>query len=142
MSESGSDPTGAPTVIGIGRTNRLLDDLNVRLERLYALEVSQVPKGENLNFDVSVTDKAAQINTAYLLPDGQKWYRPWISCDIINQGPSKVFYQVNNAMGRFEYSGIPQNTIKVVDLRVPKLTSLTLYCSAGLTATVTLIFQR
>jgi hypothetical protein len=140
--EDDSGPSKAPLVIAMGKLERLLDDLNVRTDRLLKIQEAQIPTGESLSFNVAVTSTAAQINSVYLLPDGQRWYGPWISVDIINLGPAGVYYLVNNQLGRFAYASIPANAVKVVNLRTRRLSSMTLYTATGQTTTVTLIFQR
>jgi hypothetical protein len=122
---------------------QVMDDLNVRTQKLLEIQKAQIPIGDTLQLTVNpVTQEATIINKYYIMPDGSLWYGPWIKFDLFNDGPSPVFFVVNNEMGRQAYASLNVHEMLVEDRKVPAINSLTLFTATGGTASVRVFFKR
>ncbi len=123
-------------------TRDILKMIFVSLQDQLAIEQASVPTGEELNMKVVVTSTPTFINENYTLPNGNRWYGPWIRVEIFSKGPNTVYWKVNNEFNRESFMGLDTDEIKTVDRKLPQIRTLTLWCDQGGTATVKLFFSR
>jgi len=69
-------------------SNAILREINSNISSLNSNINSQIPDGEMIDRNVDVTE---QIGELYHQKDGF----PWSSCTITNNGPSSVYFSVN-----------------------------------------------